>query len=80
MTCDAGTSVHQAKPVDAIAGMVGSKNLFFPGRIAVFLMYEDQLWERACSRMRCISQQIHQLTHRLREQARSHSFDRVQLS
>ncbi|TFY84638.1 hypothetical protein DYL59_28345, partial [Pseudomonas kairouanensis] len=27
--------------------------------------------------MRCVSQLIHWLTHRIREQARSHSFDRV---
>src|SRR5471030_119423 len=36
-----------------------------------------QMWERACSRMRCVSQQILRLNHRLREQARSHIFDRV---
>ncbi|WEL87688.1 hypothetical protein P0D90_29210 [Pseudomonas sp. CBSPCBW29] len=30
------------------------------------------MWERACSRMRCISQPIYQLTDRIREQARSH--------
>ncbi len=32
------------------------------------------LWERACSRMRCISQCICKLIHRIREQARSHIF------
>ena len=31
------------------------------------------MWERACSRMQCVSQQIHRLIHRIREQARSHS-------
>ncbi|MRU50435.1 hypothetical protein FIV37_09000 [Pseudomonas gessardii] len=30
------------------------------------------MWERACSRWRCISQPIHWLIHRHREQARSH--------
>ncbi|MRJ19268.1 hypothetical protein FRT60_02745 [Pseudomonas haemolytica] len=30
------------------------------------------MWERACSRMRCISPYIRRLTHRIREQARSH--------
>ena len=30
------------------------------------------MWERACSRMRCISLHMHPLTHRIREQARSH--------
>ena len=30
------------------------------------------MWERACSRMQCVSQQIHWLSHRIREQARSH--------
>ena len=37
------------------------------------------MWERACSRMQCVSQQIHWLIHRIREQARSHIFDRVRL-
>ncbi|PPK40537.1 hypothetical protein CD175_03585 [Pseudomonas laurylsulfatiphila] len=32
----------------------------------------NPLWERACSRKRCISQHFWRLTHRLREQARSH--------
>ncbi|QBQ09085.1 hypothetical protein DCC84_04765 [Pseudomonas sp. SXM-1] len=32
----------------------------------------DQMWERACSRMRCVSQCIWRLMHRIREQARSH--------
>ncbi len=32
------------------------------------------MWERACSRKRGISHLIHRLTHRFREQARSHSF------
>ena len=30
------------------------------------------MWERACSRMQCVSQQIHWLIYRIREQARSH--------
>ena len=30
------------------------------------------MWERACSRRRCVSQYIWRLNHRLREQARSH--------
>ncbi len=30
------------------------------------------MWERACSRIRSVSQQIHRLNHRIREQARSH--------
>ncbi|OWP69050.1 hypothetical protein CEC48_24905 [Pseudomonas sp. K2I15] len=30
------------------------------------------MWERACSRKRWFSQHIQRLTHRLREQARSH--------
>ncbi|RQO56755.1 hypothetical protein DBR46_11335 [Pseudomonas sp. KBW05] len=30
------------------------------------------VWERACSRRRCISQSILRLTLRIREQARSH--------
>ncbi|PMV14598.1 hypothetical protein C1X83_04355 [Pseudomonas sp. GP01-A4] len=34
------------------------------------------VWERACSRMRWISQYIWRLTLRIREQARSHT-DRV---
>ncbi|PTC27380.1 hypothetical protein C9382_16880 [Pseudomonas aylmerensis] len=34
------------------------------------------MWERACSRMRQISHPLQPLTHRFREQARSHSFDR----
>ena len=37
------------------------------------------MWERACSRMQCVSQQINWLIHRIREQARSHIFDRVWL-
>ncbi|RQO52654.1 hypothetical protein DBR46_19735 [Pseudomonas sp. KBW05] len=37
------------------------------------------MWERACSRMRWVSQHILRLTHRIREQARSHIFDRVHL-
>ena len=36
------------------------------------MSFTVQLWERACSRMRCVSQQIHWLNHRIREQARSH--------
>ncbi|RQO53025.1 hypothetical protein DBR46_17745 [Pseudomonas sp. KBW05] len=35
-------------------------------------MEPDFLWERACSRKRCDSYRIRQLTHRFREQARSH--------
>ncbi|HCT04265.1 MAG TPA: hypothetical protein DIW86_02760 [Pseudomonas sp.] len=31
------------------------------------------MWERACSRMRCASQRICWLNHRIREQARSHN-------
>ncbi|KAA8740622.1 hypothetical protein FE275_11800 [Pseudomonas koreensis] len=34
---------------------------------------EIQLWERACSRMAPVSQHTYRLTHRFREQARSHS-------
>ncbi|AWM90508.1 hypothetical protein DJ564_06565 [Pseudomonas sp. 31-12] len=30
------------------------------------------MWERACSRRRCNIQHLHRLSHRLREQARSH--------
>ncbi|TFB44883.1 hypothetical protein E3W21_00740 [Pseudomonas sp. F01002] len=30
------------------------------------------MWERACSRMRCDSQYLCRLTHRIREQACSH--------
>ena len=30
------------------------------------------MWERACSRMRWISQYFRWLAHRIREQARSH--------
>ena len=32
----------------------------------------NPLWERACSRKRCVSHLIRYLAHRLREQARSH--------
>ncbi|TVT89498.1 hypothetical protein FPT15_20075 [Pseudomonas sp. RGB] len=32
-----------------------------------------ELWERACSRRRWVSRQIHWLRHRIREQARSHT-------
>ena len=35
------------------------------------------MWERACSRKRCIRQYISYLNHRFREQARSHSFDPI---
>jgi hypothetical protein len=35
------------------------------------------LWERACSRRRRHIPQLHCLTHRIREQARSYSFDRI---
>ncbi|RFP95345.1 hypothetical protein DA482_27375 [Pseudomonas fluorescens] len=31
------------------------------------------MWERACSRMRCDSQRVKRLIHRIREQARSHT-------
>src|SRR5471030_3547762 len=31
-----------------------------------------QMWERACSRKRCVSRHQCRLTHRFREQARSH--------
>ncbi|GAB5338187.1 hypothetical protein PFUM301598_36930 [Pseudomonas fluorescens] len=31
------------------------------------------MWERACSRIGCVSQQMHRLTHRIREQTRSHN-------
>ena len=37
------------------------------------------MWERACSRRRCISHRMYRLTHRFREQARSHIFDRVHI-
>ncbi|TSD79628.1 hypothetical protein FFI16_025415 [Pseudomonas sp. KBS0710] len=30
------------------------------------------MWERACSRRRCVSQQVYRLIRRFREQARSH--------
>ena len=33
-----------------------------------------QMWERACSRWRCVSRHRCQLNRRLREQARSHKF------
>ena len=38
----------------------------------IYWMSADQMWERACSRMRWVSQYIYRLTRRLREQARSH--------
>ncbi|PQA93301.1 hypothetical protein B0A76_27795 [Pseudomonas fluorescens] len=34
---------------------------------------QGKMWERACSRMRSVSQRKYRLTHRFREQARSHS-------
>ncbi|MBD0681433.1 hypothetical protein CGA21_22605 [Pseudomonas sp. PSB11] len=34
------------------------------------------MWERACSRMQSVSQRLSRLTHRLREQARSHRVGR----
>ncbi|TSD75649.1 hypothetical protein FFI16_004190 [Pseudomonas sp. KBS0710] len=34
------------------------------------------MWERACSRIRWVIQHMHWLTHRIREQARSHFFVR----
>ncbi|PKA68819.1 helix-turn-helix protein [Pseudomonas baetica] len=45
------------------------KNLFFQQKLANAL---KPLWERACSRMRCVSQHKQGLTRRLREQAPSH--------
>ncbi|OWQ40054.1 hypothetical protein CDH05_18735 [Pseudomonas lactis] len=30
------------------------------------------MWERACSRRQCVGQNIQRLTHRFREQARTH--------
>ncbi|QAY90632.1 hypothetical protein CUN63_12095 [Pseudomonas sp. ACM7] len=35
------------------------------------------MWERACSRKRCVIQQIGRLTLRIREQARSHTGPRI---
>jgi hypothetical protein len=35
-------------------------------------LHRLQMWERACPRRRTVSQHIHRLTHRFREQARSH--------
>jgi hypothetical protein len=35
-------------------------------------VYADQMWELACLRKRWVSHRMHQLTDRLREQARSH--------
>ncbi|KAA8698207.1 hypothetical protein FIV38_07360 [Pseudomonas proteolytica] len=35
------------------------------------------MWERACSRMRCVIQHIQRLLPCIREQARSHIFDSV---
>ncbi|MRJ18784.1 hypothetical protein FRT60_00290 [Pseudomonas haemolytica] len=40
--------------------------------------YTYPLWERACSRKRCISRRRWRLAYRIREQARSH-IDRVRL-
>ncbi len=37
-----------------------------------FVFAEDPLWERACSRMRCVIQQLWRLAHCIREQGRSH--------
>jgi len=36
------------------------------------MLERNRMWERACSRMRCISQPVYQLTDRIREQACSH--------
>jgi len=36
------------------------------------------MWEGACPRLQCVSQRLHRLTHRYREQAPSHIFDRPQ--
>ncbi|RXE54965.1 hypothetical protein B4O85_02330 [Pseudomonas azotoformans] len=33
------------------------------------------MWERACSRRQCVGQNIQRLTHRFREQARSHTLE-----
>ncbi|TPG75684.1 hypothetical protein EAH78_19175 [Pseudomonas arsenicoxydans] len=41
-------------------------------RNPVSLIDTEPLWERACSRRRCVSHHKYRLTHRLREQARSH--------
>jgi len=38
-----------------------------------FVYGMDQMWERACSRKRCVRRRLYQLDGRLREQARSHS-------
>ncbi len=34
---------------------------------------DDSMWERACSRKRCVIQHMHRMTYRIREQARSHN-------
>ena len=39
---------------------------------------EIKMWERACSRMRWVSQQMWRLIYRIREQARSHIFEQCQ--
>ncbi|PMU18738.1 hypothetical protein C1X89_19620 [Pseudomonas sp. GP01-A8] len=40
-------------------------------------MWERRCDDSTCSRRRCVSHRMHQLTHRFREQARSHIFDRI---
>jgi hypothetical protein len=42
-----------------------------------FSVNEKPMWERACSRRRLHIQHLCRLIHRFREQARSHSFDRI---
>ncbi|QBZ89551.1 hypothetical protein EPZ47_12775 [Pseudomonas viciae] len=37
------------------------------------MLTQDPLWERACSRRLSVRQPFHRLTHRFREQARSHN-------
>ncbi|TWR47059.1 hypothetical protein DA482_01300 [Pseudomonas fluorescens] len=52
----------------AIAGKPGSHIDRVPTSELATL--KIKLWERACSRKRSVSQQIHRLPHRRREQAR----------
>src|SRR5471032_1389534 len=51
--------------------------MFAPCMNANLSINSEPMWERACSRMRCVSHPIHLLIHRIREQARSHSLARV---
>ncbi|TWD50353.1 hypothetical protein FBY12_2801 [Pseudomonas sp. SJZ131] len=37
-------------------------------------VHSKSLWERACSRWRCISHQLHHLTHRFASKLSSHRF------